>query len=320
MALPKERALERLGDARRAGRLAHAYLLTGPPGSGKEWLARELAGMILGTDSQKVATHPDFHQIEPESKSRRIVTSQVRELEHALQMKPLLGTNKVAVILDGDRLQPQAANAFLKTLEEPPAGCHILLTTALRDAMLTTVLSRCITVPLLPPAEKAAVGAHASAVAAAFEQALLQPGGPDAGTALRFTRLFQGEMAKIRGQVTDGLESVLKDQIKQYRDSLDKGWKDTREEQIKAQSESIVVREREAFLSTLGVILASALRYRILPSPDCPAGARRVAEANDAKQLLRRLAALDRTRRLLSAGVQEALALESGFLQMIAAP
>ena len=319
MALPKERALEQLIEARTAGRLAHAYLLSGPPGSGCEWLATHLAAIILGTNPEKVSAHPDFHQAAPESKSRRIVTDQIRELEQALHMKPLAGVNKVAVIHDADRLQPQAANAFLKTLEEPPTGSHILLTTSLRDAVLTTILSRCITVPLQSPTDTVQ-DESTTAISGAFENALLQKGGPDAGTALRFTRIFQAGMAEIREQATEGLESEFKEQLKQYRDSIDKTWKDTREDQIKAQGESTVLRERERFLAALGAVIAATLRQKIRPASDCPQNIRRIAEVNEPKTLLKRLDALERTRRMLSAGVQEALALESGFLQMIAHP
>lgn len=319
MALPKDKAFERLVEARKAGRLAHAYLLAGPPGSGCEWLAGQLAATILGTKPEDVSSHPDFHVAAPESKSRRIVTDQIRELEQALHMKPLAGGHKVAVIHDADRLQPQAANAFLKTLEEPPSGSHILLTTTLRDAVLTTILSRCITVPLQSPSAHTQ-DARTTSIAGAFEKALLQNGGPDAGSALRFTRLFQAEMSEIRDQATEGLESELKDQLKQYRDSIDKTWKETRENQIKAQGESTVLLERERFLAALGSVLAAALREKIRPAPDCPGNIRMIAGANETKTLLKRLDALERTRRLLSSGVQEALALESGFLQMIAHP
>ncbi len=317
MALLKDRALERLSDARKAGRLAHAYLLAGPPGCGKAWLAMELAGMILGFNPSETTSHADLYQVAPESKSRRIVTDQIRSLEHALQMKPLLGIHKVAILHDADRMQPQAANAFLKTLEEPPEGCHILLTTTLRDAVLTTILSRCITVPLLSPTGSIQ-DAKNDEVAEAFVAALLQKGGPDAGAALRFTKFFQGQVSALREHVTGELDGELKDQIKHYRDSMDKSWKDTREDQIKAQSEAMVVRERQRLLTAISEVLASALRHHVLPDSNCPPNIQRLAASNDTKLLLKRLDALDRTRRLLSAGVQESLALESGFLQMIA--
>ena len=88
--------------------------------------------------------HPDLHVVQPESKSRRIVIDQIRELEHSIQRKPLVGGSKVAIIHDADRMQPQAANAFLKTLEEPPPGSLILLLSTVPEAILETVLSRCV--------------------------------------------------------------------------------------------------------------------------------------------------------------------------------
>ena len=319
MALAKERALERLRDARKSGRLAHACLLSGPPGSGKKWLAEELAALVLGANATEVATHPDFHQIAPESKSRRILIAQMRDLEHSLHMKPLLGSNKIAVIQDADRLQTEAANAFLKTLEEPPAGCHILLTTTLRDSVLQTILSRCITIPLLAP-EGASRDELSASVASEFEKTLLQSGGADAGAAFRFTRFFQAALASVRENIADGLDAELKEQVKRHRDSVDKSWKDTREDQIKAQTEAVAVRERERLLAALGDVLATALRYKLQPEGSHSAEIRQLADSSDARQLLKRLDALERTRRLLASGTQEALALESGFLQMISHP
>lgn len=319
MALLKESALERLGAARSANRLAHAYLVSGPTGSGKDWLARALAAEILGSPGGDASLHPDFHSLEPESKSRRILIEQVRELERSLQMKPLRGKTKVAVLRDADRLMPQAANAFLKTLEEPPPGVHILLTTTLRESVLPTILSRCITIPLRADSrEKSAPDAHP--LEKAFKDALLQPGGPETTAALRFSQLFKAEVAELREKTSGELGETLKEQLKHYRDSINADWKESREDQIKAQVESIVLRERERLIGLVGGVLASALRETVRPSPGCCPEVRRIAEANGAKLLLRRLEALARLRRLLGAGVQETLALESGFLQTIAAP
>lgn len=319
MALLKESALERLRAARDSNRLAHAYLVSGPTGSGKEWLSRALAAEILGAAGGDPNTHPDFHTVEPESKSRRIVIDQIRDLERSLQMKPLRGKSKVALLRDADRLQPQAANAFLKTLEEPPSGAHILLTTTLREAVLPTILSRCITIPLRAgSATQGDEGVHP--LAKAFTDALLQGGGPDTAAALRFTQTFKAEMSDLREKTASELGEGFKEQLKHYRDSIDPEWRESREDQIKAQGESIVLRERERLLGLAGGVLASALRETVRPSPGCRPEIRRIAEANGAKLLLRRLDALARLRRLLGAGVQETLALESGFLQTIADP
>lgn len=317
MALLKENALERLNAAWKAGRLAHAYMLVGAPGSGKDWLALQMAGIVLGSPAEQTASHPDFYSVAPESKSRRIVIEQMRTMEQALQMKPMRGRTKVAVIHDADRLQPQAANAFLKTLEEPPPGCHIFVLTALPDAVMETIVSRCIAVPL-----RAAGAAPRSegeeAVAGSLTKALLQTDGPDIAAGMRFTRAFQKATAAIRENVTDELAGELKQQIKHYRDSADSKWEEGREDQIKAQAEAAVVQERERLIHATGEVLAAALRHHHLPSEPCPDSVARIARANPPELLLKRLAALDRTRDLLARGVQEGLALESGFLEMIA--
>jgi len=254
--------------------------------------------------------------VAPESKSRRIVIEQMRTMEQAIQMKPLLGRTKVAVVRDADRLQPQAANAFLKTLEEPPPGCHIFLLTALPEAVMETILSRCISVPLRT---KSGVQTDRGGrpVADALAGALLKPGGPDIAAAMCFTRIFQKATAAVREQVTSELEAELKQQMKRYRESADAKWEEGREGQIKAQAESAVVRARETLLNDAGEVLAAALRHHHVP-----AAARgpisEIARANPPAVLFKRLAALDRTRDLLARGVQEGLALESGFLEMIA--
>src|SRR5690349_10681867 len=150
MAFSRKTALEYLRRAHEQNRLAHAYLITGPLGAGKQLLAADLADLVNGTPASAVFT-PQAREIfvaRPESKSRRIVISQIRELERALQMRAVNGRRKVAIIRDADRLQTEAANAFLKTLEEPPKDSLLLLLSALPEALPETILSRCILIPL----------------------------------------------------------------------------------------------------------------------------------------------------------------------------
>ncbi len=128
------------------GRLAHAYLFAGPPGSGKEtaarWLAQSLNCEDAGTDRavagcgrcdacRRVAegVHPDVYWVRPESKSRRITVERVRLFEESIRLKSGSGGIKIGVLIDADCLTDQAANAFLKTLEEPPSQTVILLLT-----------------------------------------------------------------------------------------------------------------------------------------------------------------------------------------------
>ena len=147
MAFTADEALILLRKAQANDRLAHAYLVTGPEGSGARDVGIGLAGILVGETAAPLK-HPDVHIAEPESKSRRITIDQVRELERELQMRSLRGGRKVAIIFDADRLVEQAANAFLKTLEEPPRSSHIILVSSLPDQLLETILSRCIEVPI----------------------------------------------------------------------------------------------------------------------------------------------------------------------------
>lgn len=126
----------------KTGRLHHALLLHG----GDErtlWLAcTQIAEAILGTRSS-----PDFYLLRPTKKLRLIHISEMRALTQNLQ-KSSTGTHKVAVIWDADRLHTGAANAFLKTLEEPTKNTTLVLATQQLNAVLPTIKSRCMCVKI----------------------------------------------------------------------------------------------------------------------------------------------------------------------------
>jgi DNA polymerase-3 subunit delta' len=136
--------------AAKEGRLAHAYLLTGAPPAELESLGKGLAANLLDADLEG---HPDFFVLRPESKSRRVSIAQVRSLEHSLSRRPHKAPLKVALILEAERMclpPAEAANAFLKTLEEPPDHSLLILTSDRPEQLLPTVRSRCLTFPILP--------------------------------------------------------------------------------------------------------------------------------------------------------------------------
>ena len=150
MPFPPSRVEQIFSEAAKEGRLAHAHLLTGAPPSELETLGRGLAANLLDADPEG---HPDFFLLRPESKSRRVSIAQIRQLEHSLSRKPHRAPLKVALILEAERMcipPAEAANAFLKTLEEPPDHCLLLLTSDRPEALLPTVRSRCLTFPVIP--------------------------------------------------------------------------------------------------------------------------------------------------------------------------
>jgi len=150
MPFPPSRIEELFQTASKEGRLAHAYLLTGAPPAELESLGKGLAANLLDADLEG---NPDFFVLRPESKSRRVSIAQVRQLEHSLSRRPHKAPLKVALILEAERMclpPAEAANAFLKTLEEPPDHSLLILTSDRPEQLLPTVRSRCLTFPIFP--------------------------------------------------------------------------------------------------------------------------------------------------------------------------
>jgi len=161
----QKRAIAQLRPALAAGRLAHAYLFTGPEGVGKRSLARELARAVLcekqGEDACdrclscrgiEAGSSLEYGQLAVEESSgrwrpvddtdREIKVGSVRAMERELRVKPAPGRTRVFLTPDADRMNEEAQNALLKTLEEPVGARLLLFTSARPDALLPTVRSR----------------------------------------------------------------------------------------------------------------------------------------------------------------------------------
>ena len=126
------------------GQIAHAYLLQGAPHGAALRFAEKLLNLIFDNHPQiQTRSHPDLIWLEPQSKSRRITIDEVRAMIQQLSQTSFSGGWKVAVILCADRMTDQAANAFLKTLEEPPPRTLLVMVTDEPQSLLATITSRC---------------------------------------------------------------------------------------------------------------------------------------------------------------------------------
>ena len=156
-------AVELLDRALSHGRLAHSYLIAGPEHVGKGHLAIELAAALncqgerppchacASCRRSDAGQHPDLIWIRPDPD--RIHIDQVRNLAYDLALSPSQGRWRICVLTDIDRATPEAANALLKTLEEPPSHAVLILTVSDASLLLPTIVSRCqvITLRAVPP-------------------------------------------------------------------------------------------------------------------------------------------------------------------------
>jgi DNA polymerase-3 subunit delta' len=148
------RSLRAFTNALARGRLAHAILVHGDHPPALEAACLELAAKLLNAGDVK--KHPDLFTLRPEGKARFIKVDALRDFLHQIQLTATAGPRKVGVVYEADRMNAATANAFLKTLEEPPDGTTLFLLTTHPNKLLPTIRSRCFILRL--PAASAPLG------------------------------------------------------------------------------------------------------------------------------------------------------------------
>ena len=202
----------------------HALLLAGPARVGKTTLALDLCAGLLCLAYEPAArpcraclacrkvdarSHPDVHHLAPEGAGQQIRIGQVQALAAELALLPLEGRWRVAVIEQAQRLNPDAQNALLKTLEEPPAGATIILAADEPAGLLPTVVSRCARLRLGPvaPAVVAGLLAERHGLDRVRGEVIAQQSGGVVGLALELAG--QPELLLARARIGRSLLDLL---------------------------------------------------------------------------------------------------------------
>lgn len=220
-----DRAVAELSAGLAAGRFPHALLLVGPEGVGKRLFAERLSRALLCERRPELSldpcgvcpscvqvaagTHPDILTLAKPEDRHELPIDAVRRLCLDLGFTPMHGTRRVAIVQDADDLSEEAANAFLKTLEEPPPGAALILLGTSAERQLETVRSRCRVVRLdpLPTEDVAAILLDLKATADAEEARRLaarSEGSPGRAVGLadpalaRFRHEFLRDLANLR--------------------------------------------------------------------------------------------------------------------------
>ena len=174
--LGHEWAVDLLGGHLANNRIRHAYLITGPQGVGRRTLALRVSQGLNCKEPvaagkpclachtcQRIERmqHPDLYVVEAEEAGGTLKVDQVRELQRGLSLAPYEAPYKIALLLRFEEANPNAANALLKTLEEPPAQVILFVTAQDTETLLPTIVSRCEVLRLRPvPLDQLIQGIH----------------------------------------------------------------------------------------------------------------------------------------------------------------
>lgn len=326
-----QRSLER-------GRLSHAYLFIGgalaelesmaatlakaltcaaPTRRGLSGVALDCCDRCLSCRKIDEGNHADVQWVRPESKSRVITIEQIRELMRTIYLKPLEGDSKVAIIVAADRLNVQAANAFLKTLEEPPSRSTVLLLSTDPERILETIASRCLRLNFGAVDRFKSNQAQAdwlnrfSALAAGEQKGLLGR--------YRLLSSLLTRLAQIKSEIETAL--ATSSPLSRHKE-IDPQLKEKWEDELTAAVEAEYRRQRAEVLLALewwmrDVWLAGqGLSEDLLTFPNFRVAAQAVSSRISSKDASHNLKLIEDTHRLLNSNVQEALALEVSLLKM----
>jgi DNA polymerase-3 subunit delta' len=228
-----QRPLQILGRVIDTGRVHHAYLFTGMEGIGKRLVALNMAKALNCVDQTGEACdhcrscqlmekgmHPDLILINPTGESIKI--EQIRELQRSIAFKPYEARWRVILVDRAEQLTREAANALLKTLEEPPPRTMIILSAITTETLPPTVLSRCQRIRFNPLSQEEAKKVLIDRLSAEEISILAPLAGGSPGRALQMNR---EEVTQVKGLLLSALSPSLNQRLHVARElAHEEGW------------------------------------------------------------------------------------------------
>lgn len=322
-------ALASLRQSLAAGRLAHAYLIAGAPRGAAGVLAERVVELLYCTapgerpcgqclKCRQIAAHvhPDVLWVEPQKKSRGILTEQINAVQGHIYQTSFEGGWKTVVFMNADRLNKEASNRLLKTIEEPPDRCLLLLVTDQPARLLPTVVSRCQRMVL-------AAGADASGgeLQAAVADALTGIEEQSVAAAVIRARRVLAFLKTERDKITETIKAESEADNNPGEPDAEKVSKDAREARIEAQYREVraelfrwlLLWQRDVLLRVVGADGPATPAF-----PEHKELIRRWAAALTYRRALDNIQTIEDMRWQLDQYLPEAMVMERGFIRLTA--
>lgn len=294
----------------------HAYLICGAQGCGKTQIALNFAaGLLAQQDESELQsalrlTHPDLHIIQPEGASGYVI-DQVRDVVRDAEMAPVRGLRKVYVFNQVERFNAASANAFLKTLEEPPTDVVIIMLASSQQAVLDTICSRCQV--LVCNAVASAERSNHSLVELAYQAA----SGADDLTLLRGATI-------INHLGTDEIDELQKQHDEQQKSSNDFLSQGAKKELQKRQEREVKARQRQVLYDAFDgmeqwlrdCLMVNQGASQLIADTSMANWTQKIAQTSNSCGLLKAIDAVHKARTQISYNVTPQLALEACLFEI----
>ena len=333
MPFKSDHALSLLGKAQRNGRLGHAYLITGPKAAQHEQFAASVLDLMVGTKCGTLEAWEGQGALvlRPNSKSRVIKVGKAEEdepgtmrhfLKRIYQTSVGNGGWKLAVIVDAERMNAQAQNAFLKTLEEPPPRTLLLLLSTQPQQLLPTIQSRVIEIGLMAPDGARIFTEHEGKLLYVLKQMASRQSG-SISTALALKKDFEDILEDLHESIKKEQEADFEREQDHYGKTTDGAWLKQREEQVEAQIEAEYLQQRtslmELLLSWMGDVARQQAGAEHLDLPKFQEATAALATKWEPGDVAKRIRVLRQLESHLHTNVNEGLALEVCFIEAFGA-